>query len=319
MASMTVPDRLARYGAALLAEWLSHRFETRFELSGAAGGGFVATVAGHRAGLYLAPLWEPDAAWTERLRSMEDRLAGRLDGAYLLWAPPRADLPSDEPAAASFVSRVQEAAATLAPGGTTEVVFPVDVKMAKMREEGGYASVVGGLSRWWTRITEQVSGTYYVDSSAVHRLTRDGEARERLWELIGRLSLSVEVGQAVEFEIEEAWTLQRLPATAGLPAAIERGVAIVGAPPATDPTEGIAVRRAARKRLLEANEALGEMDVELRAVGLLGSYEYADLEGAGSTVKALDPALFNRLEVVCILADGDVRPTFLPRALPWAG
>ena len=52
-------------------------------------------------------------------------------------------------------------------------------------------------------------------------------------------------------------------------------------------------------------------------MGLIGIYEYAELEGAGATVKALDPSLYNRLEVVCVLADGEVRPTFLPRALPW--
>ncbi len=73
-----------------------------------------------------------------------------------------------------------------------------------------------------------------------------------------------------------------------------------------------------RRRLREANEALNALDVELRVVGLIGSYEYGDLETAGSTVKAVDPSLFNRLEVLAILADGDVRPTFLPRSLPWA-
>ncbi|MCH8995186.1 MAG: hypothetical protein IH959_09525 [Chloroflexi bacterium] len=58
--------------------------------------------------------------------------------------------------------------------------------------------------------------------------------------------------------------------------------------------------------------------MELRAVALVGIYEYAELETAGATVKALDPSLFSRLQVVCVLADGGVRPTFLPRSLPWA-
>jgi hypothetical protein len=121
------------------------------------------------------------------------------------------------------------------------------------------------------------------------------------------------VGQAADFEVEEAWTLQRLPASES-----EIGFAIAGAPPGADPTEGIIVRRMARKRLAAANEALDALDVELSAVGLVGAYEYAELEGAGATVKALDPSLFSRLQVVCILADGDVRPTFLPKALPWS-
>ena len=314
---MAPPDRLARYGARLLVDWLSERFETQFVLSDAQGDAFVASDGEHRVGVYIAPLWDQEAAtaWEERLRSMEERLsAGGAGGPLLLWVPPRAGLPQEEPAASDFVQRVGEAAASLAPGGRTEVTFPVTVKMGKTREEGGYASVVGALSRWWTRITEKVNGTYHVDSSAVHRLTHDGEVRERLWDTIGRLSLSIEVGQVADFEVEEAWTLQRLPESER-----EAGFSLVGAPPSADPTEGILVRRMARRRLKAANEALDALDVELRVVGLVGIYEYAELEAAGAMVKALDPSLFNRFQVVCVLVDGEVRPTFLPRSLPWAG
>lgn len=307
-------DLFARYSTRLLLDWLNQRFETQFKLPEAAGEAFIASDGEHRIGLYAAPLWETEsaAAWEERLRTMEERLAV-ADGSFLLWVPPGADLPTDEPAATEFVERVRAAAASLAPGARVEVTFPVTVRMAKTREEGGYASVIGGLNRWWTRITENVQGTYQVDSTAVHRLTEDGEARERLWETIGQLSHGIQVGQASDFEVEDAWTLQRLPETE-----TERGFALIGAPPTVDPTEGIAVRRTARRRLAAANEALNSLDVELRAVALVGSYEYAELETAGATVKALAPSLFSRIQVVCILADGGVRPTFLPRSLPRA-
>lgn len=312
-------DRLVSFGARLLVSWLNERFGAAFTLTEAEDGVLVAVDGGHRAGVFVGPLWETSPAWEERLRAMERRLdAGTPDGAFLLWVPPRADVPSGEPAASEFVARVGAAAASLPAGGRTEVLFPVTVKLAKMREEGGYASVIGGFSRWWTRITEKVNGTFHVESSAVHRVTQDGEARERLWDDIGRLSHSIEVGQGVDFQVDEAWTLQRLAAMAGLPEPGERGFALVSAPPSADPTEGILVRRMARKRLLAANEALAAVDVELRAVGLAGCYEYAQVEGAGATVKALDPSLFSRLQVVCVLVDGEVRPTFLPRALPWA-
>ena len=225
--------------------------------------------------------------------------------------PPKAGVPIDEPDASEFVLRVENAAASLSPGERTEVTFPVTVRLSKTREEGGYASVVGGLSRWWTRITEKVNGTYHVNSAALHRLTREGDARERLWDDIGRLSHSIELGQGVDIEIDEAWTLQQLSDP-------ESGFVLIGAPPAVDAGEGILVRRIVRSRLREANEALNDLDVERRAVGLIGSYEYGELETAGATVKAVDASLFNRLEVLTILADGDVRPTFLPRSLPWA-
>ena len=312
---MAPADLPTRYGARLLLDWLNQRFETRFELSDAQGEAFVASDGEHRVGLYVAPLWEAEAAWEERLRSLAERLdATGIEGPLLLWVPPRADVPAEEPALSDFVLRVQMAATSLSPGGRTEVAFPVTVKMGKMRDEGGYASVVGGLSRWWTRITESVQGTYHVDSSAVHRLTNDGEARERLWQTMGEIAGGIELGQAADFEIEEAWTLQRLPESEAA-----AGFALLGAPPSVDPTEGILVRRLARRRLVAANETLGALDVELSAIGLIRSYEYGELEGAGATVKALDPSLFTRFQVICVLADGDVRPTFLPRSLPWAG
>ncbi len=314
---MPSSDRVARYCVLLLLDWLNERFDARFELSDAAGEAMLASDGEHRAGVFVAPLWESEAAgaWQERLRALEERLdaAAVSDGPFLLWVPPRADVPVEEPGLTDFVQRVAAMTASLPRGGRTEVMFPATVKMAKVREEGGYASVMGGLSRWWTRITENVQGTYHVDGTAVHRLTRDGDAREQLWQNIGLIAQGVEVGQAAEFEIEEAWTLQRLPEQQ------EHGFALAGAPPSSDPTEGILVRRVARKRLQQANEALGALDVELRAVGLIGIYEYAELEGAGATVKALDPSLYARLEAVGVLADGEVRPTFLPRSLPWAG
>ena len=75
----------------------------------------------------------------------------------------------------------------------------------------------------------------------------------------------------------------------------------------------------ARRRLQAANEALGEQDLELSVVGLVGTYEYAEVEGASATIKALNPSLYSRLQVVCVLVDGEVKPVFLPRSLPWAG
>ena len=75
---MAPPDRLARYGARLLVDWLSERFETQFVLSEAQGEVFVASDGEHRIGVNIAPLWDQEAstAWEERLRSMEERLSG---------------------------------------------------------------------------------------------------------------------------------------------------------------------------------------------------------------------------------------------------
>jgi hypothetical protein len=301
--------------AQLLLDWVNQRFEASFQISNANGAStgsaaelLLASDGARRIGLCVAPLWEDEAAWDERLSAAEQRLE-RVDGAYVLWVPPKATVPIDEPGAADFVERVAAAAGSLAPGARSEVTFPVTIKLAKLREEGGYASVVGGLSRWWTRVTENVQGTFSVDSNALHRLTLDGPAREELWPMIGRISNGIDVGQHGEFEIDEAWTLQRLADGVG------RGVALVGAPTSVDPTDGVLIRRMARKRLAAANEALAALDVELRAVALLGAYEYAEVETASGTLKAIDPSLYARTQVVALLVDGEVKPVFAPAAL----
>ncbi|MCH8066143.1 MAG: hypothetical protein IIC90_10005, partial [Chloroflexi bacterium] len=161
-----------RYCARLLVDWLNEHFDARFDLSDEADDAFIATDGERRIGVWVGPLWEEETPWTERLDAIATRLPD--DGAYALWVPPKAGVPIDEPDASEFVLRVQNAAASLSPGERTEVTFPVTVRLSKTREEGGYASVVGGLSRWWTRITEKVNGTYHVNSAALHRLTREG-------------------------------------------------------------------------------------------------------------------------------------------------
>jgi len=299
-------DRRTRHLARLLLDSINERYGASFEPS---GDSLVATDGGRRLGVYVGSMWDEDPAWDERLSAMEERLQDIGRGAYLLWVPPGAPIPTDEPDATYFVTHVYAGAESLQPGTRTEVMFPVTIKLAKLREEGGYASVMGGLSRWWTRITENVSGTFSVDSSRLHRLTMDGAAREELWATIGRLSNGIDVGQSGEFEIEEAWTLQRLPD--GAP----DGIGLTGAPPKVDPNDGVLIRRMSRKRLAEANEALGALDVELRAVGLLAAYEYAEVETASGTLKAIDPGLYARTQIVALLTDGEVKPVFAPASL----
>src|ERR1700694_4282715 len=116
-------ERRTRLLAKLLLEWLNERYGMSFALAPAtdATGALVATDGARRAGVYVAPMWEEDAAWEERLSSMEQRLEGISDGAYILWVPPKADIPLDEPGASYFVQRVTTAATALTSGARTEV------------------------------------------------------------------------------------------------------------------------------------------------------------------------------------------------------
>src|SRR2546423_8001474 len=207
-------DRLDTYAAALLVEWFGGRSGRDHALEASTDDGvFIARGGGSSIAVAVGRLWEAesDPSAEAARASMEERLsAGLVRGPHLLWVPPRGVVPTEEPDASDFVQRVQQAAAPLQPGGRAEDELPVPVQMAKMRDEGGYASVIGGLSRWWTLITERVSGTFHVNASKMRRAPQSSQRREALFDQIGALSKELETGQAVEFETVEAWTVQRL-------------------------------------------------------------------------------------------------------------
>ena len=324
-----MPDRADTYAAALLIDWFGGKTGRAYALAsvgnptpGARSGQGAASSAptpvylaqsdeGTLA-LAIAKLYEPESdPGAEDARAfVEERLsAGLVRGPHMLWAPPRAAVPADEPEASDFAQRVQQAAAPLQPGQRGEVELPVAVQMAKMRDEGGYASVIGGLSRWWTLITERVNGTFHVNSSKMRRAPQSAALREKLFDRIGELSKPLQSGDAIEFDTIEAWTVQRLPRE---PLG-ETGFAIVQAPPRIDPADGTLMRRIVRKRLKDANAALACVDADIKGVGLIGIYEYAEHENIGSFVKSLDPSLFAELGLVAAVVDGEVRPIFMPR------
>ena len=64
---------------------------------------------------------------------------------------------------------------------------------------------------------------------------------------------------------------------------------------------------------VEASEALADIDADIKGVGLIAIYEYAEHENVGSFVKSLSPALFSGLGLIAAIVDGEVRPIFMPR------
>jgi hypothetical protein len=309
-------DRLAAYAASLLIEWAGGRTGRGHTLDSAGGSEVPVFLARSDEGtmaLAIATLWDSasDAATDASRAAMEERLsAGLVRGPHLLWVPPRAAVPSDEPNASDFVQRVQQAAAPLEPGARGEVELPIPVQVAKLRDEGGYASVIGALGRWWTLITERVNGTVHVNSAKMRRAPQSADLREALFDRIGELARGLETGQAVEFDTVEAWTVQKLR---GEPFG-HTGFAIAQAPPGIDPAEGSLMRRLVRKRLKDANDALAGVQADVKGVGLVAIYEYAEHENVGSFVKSLDPSLYARLGLVVAIVDGEIRPIFQPRS-----
>jgi hypothetical protein len=306
---------LERYLGRLFLAWFDQRHGRDFALLPEAGpaqtgpstGDGTAAVqlwAGdgeRRLALAVDRLYETeDEAWDRRRLELEDRLSHALHAPHLLWMPPQARLPREEPEESEFVLRVQMGAAPLVAGGRGEVSLLVPLRLGKTQDEGAYVSVVGGLSRYWTAISERVRGVFNLDSTALHRLSRRPEAREEILARIAEYSSRLSVGEGVEFEAEEAWTIQKL--------AEGEETFIVGCPPSFDPTDGTILRRVMRWRLAAANEALGSLEADLKALLLVGIWEYAEDEGAGAILRGFDSAIFSNIDIIAVLADGEVRP-----------
>ena len=309
---------LERYLGQLFLAWFNQRHGRDFALQPgesptaepAAETVLWADDGQYRMALAVDRLYESeDAAWNERRLAIEGGLTRALHQPHLLWMPPQARLPGPEPAESQFALRVQLGAAPLLPGGRGEVTLPVVLRLGKTRDEGAYVSVMGALSRYWSTMSGRVKGAFNLDSMELHRLSRRPEALEGLLTQIAELSAGLSVGQGVQFEAEEAWTIQKL--------ADGDKVLIVGCPPSYDPTDGTNIRRLMRRRVGAANETLGALEADVKALALAGIWEYAEDEGATAVLRGFDSAIYSNIDVIAVLADGEARPAFSARTLPW--
>ena len=308
-------DRLLTYAASMLVDWYGERRGRAYHLasvSEAALPVYVADAPEGRLALAMATLWEPerDPPTEDARQMMEERLsAGNVRGPHIVWVPPHASVPGEEPNTSEFVMRAQLAAATLHPGQRAEIELPVKIHLQKARDEGGYANVTGGLSRFWTEITDRVNGTFNVYSKPIHRAPQLEAARAALFDRIGERAKDMTLGDAAELDAADAWTVQRL---AQEPLG-ETGFAVAQAPPRIDPADGTLMRRLVRARLKDAAAALDGVDAPIKGVGFVAIYEYAEYENVGSFVKSLSPGLYAGMPLIAVVVDGEVRPIFVPR------
>jgi hypothetical protein len=307
--------RSQEYTVRLALHWLNERYRRGFAPS---LDGEVWRAADPEAGpisVVEADLFEASDAWRERCSQLEQRLNDSRPGSYLLWVPPGGELPREEPFESEWVRQVVLAASRLASGRNGEVRLPAKMAIGKLRDEGGYASVTGGLGRYWTFISERLRGSFFLDSRSLNRFTANDEEREQLYEHIALLSQGLETGQVVEFEAEDAWSLQRLPrgtASEG----IEDGWAIAGCPEGFDPNDGAAVRRVLRRQLAAARERLAGRPRPWVLV-LAGAYGFMADENAGPSLRGFDPTLAAAFDAVLLVADTEVKPITMGRHLPF--
>ncbi len=319
----------------LLLGWLAAQHGRRFavdqsEYLDAAGLSAVASDGAFQLAVEVRPLLDPseNPAWLAYRDQLQTDIAvdpstssGQvLPGAFALWLPAGADLPSGSRERMEFVQHVRKTALALAPGERAHVPLPISLYLKKLRDDGNLMSVVGGLNAYWARFTERIRGTYDLDASQLHRLPESEEHLEALLDLICRRTEAIEnSGQWVEIETVDAWTVQRL--------ADGHGVVIVGLPPDEIGDMGLAVRRNFRRVLAEAASRLAERQTDLpagrqalRALVALGYYGRMDQEGATTAIRGYDPALYSSLDFVCLAVDGVLKPLIQPpaRVLPWA-
>ncbi|HZP25594.1 MAG TPA: hypothetical protein VFB90_00955 [Dehalococcoidia bacterium] len=292
----------------LFRDWLREARGQTIEVSQAKGSdestlSALATAEGRSLAIEVRSLLPaPEADWAARRRELEERLAEQLEGRFALWLPPGADLPAagDAPA---FLAAATGAARTLRPDQRSTLDLPVTLYLRKLRDEGGVVSVIGSLDRYWTTISEGVSGSFDLDSTRLKRLPVGEDHRQLLFQRIRETANQVKAaGEWAEIETIDAWTLQRLAD------ADANEFAVIGRPQSQLRDIGSALRRNFRRLLAEAAPALRSAQAERRALVVLGIFPYAEFETASLALRGYDPAVYAGIDFICLAVDGQIKP-----------
>lgn len=306
-------SKLPEYTVRLALAFLNERYRRNFAPVALDGNWQATDPEAGNLSIVAAELFEASDAYRDKAARLEARLDDANPGSYYLWVPPGAEIPNDEPDESEWVQRILQTASKLASGRTGEVRLPVRMAIGKIKEEGGYASVTGGLGRYWTNISEKLHGSFFLDSRGLNRFTPNEEERTQLYEHIALLSEDLDVGDVSEFTHDDSWTLQRLArGTTGQ--GMTDGWVIGGAPEDFDPADGAATRRVLRKRLSAAREAFAKLPRPWILV-LAGAYDYMANENAGPSLRGFDPGLVAALDGIILVSDGEVKPIVLSRNL----
>ncbi|HEY8490016.1 MAG TPA: hypothetical protein VIO14_03390 [Dehalococcoidia bacterium] len=288
-------------------QWLNERYGTDFQFP--ADEAFppdrpaVARDGARTLALTTVPLFPLDGdPWHEHRRRLQDQLAASLEGGYVLWLPPGADLPQDEVDAADFVRRVERDARALAPGQRRAVSFPVTLGLRQVEDGGAYMNVVGGLARHWARFTDQIWGVYQLDSSALHRIP-EGDL-DRLIREIVEMTKQIQKGQWAEIRTPEAWTVERTRRG--------EGFLIAGAPPGWEGNSGPTLRKAVRAAIRRADEQYRARMADVQALLLVGAYAYLEDELITVTYRGSDPLAYASIDLPAVAADGQIRAILEP-------
>lgn len=311
--------RIERAALSMLAAWMGERFFRTFRVApDEERGPFDAmlTQREHRVGVTLGVLWDegvlPGIDTLQAQVSMDVEGSG-AGGGYALWVPPRAELPDHEPAASELRLLVSRSLTGLAVSEQREVRVPALLRLAKVDAAGAYVSVAGGLAPEWTTLSEGAPGAFHLDSRAIHRLSDEQAERELLLSQVRDKAALLETGEFTTIEASDSWLVSRLPG------AEPAGLTVFGAPAEFDSADSAAVRRLLRRHVLRAEAQRFNGTCDLTALLLVGSFAHMADERVTPALRGMNPTAYGGLDLMALVADGQVRQVLQPRALPWEG
>ena len=316
---MTGTSRTRTVAAHMLAAWMGTRFYRTFRVADEdpAPFDFVLTQRERRVGLTVGVLWdeEPRPAGADVL---EEMLTGDIEvdegiapGAYVVWVPPTAVIPTEEPEVSDLRLTLGRSLRHLDPGERREARIPVTVKLAKLQTEGAYVSVVGGLSPQWLAMSEGIPGSFHLDARPIHRLPDETAEVDILVSRVRDFAIALEPGELTDINLHDHWIVSRLPDSA------PEGVTVVTSPPSVDPADGTNVRRRFRQDVQRAVDQKQAGAADLAVLAVVGPFPHISNELVTASLRGMNPALYTALDLVVVIADGNVRQVLQPRSLPW--
>lgn len=295
-------DALTTAATDLLLDWLNAETGRDYRIVAEQPETLVAD-GDHRLSLSVATLFpmDADSAWSRRCDALSGQLGAITAVPFALWIPPEADLPHGD--RSDFAHRIAAAATALAPGERGQVEFPVTLSLKKSSTEASYVHVIGGLAPHWAKLTGRAYGQYVLDATPIHRLPEPEGRVADLLEWVALLGNGMKAGAESEIKAEDAWTVRR--------SRREQPIALIGAPPAADPTNGTNVRRLLRNALRLAPPP--SQPGIARALVLVGVFRTMAEENATIALRSCDPSLFGGFDLICLECDGQCKTLLAPR------
>ena len=297
----------------MLAAWMGEHYFRTFLPSDDDSAPFdvVLDQRDRRAGITIGGLGvesgQPGANTIEELLTSDVEV-----GSYVLWVPPGAEIPADEPKLSEFRIRIANGMRGLEANERREVRLPAKLLLAKTDTEGQYVSVTGELSTHWTSISEGVDGAFHLDSRALHRLPEEQAEVDILISRVRDRAGLLNQGERTHVDLHDYWLVSRLPSDE--PA----GVTSIGAPPEFNPADGASIRRLLRQHIGRATEQRKAGECDFSVLLLVAGLGHMKDEMVTVALRGMNPTSYSTVDLITLVADGRVREILQPRSLPWA-